>query len=526
MMKYGCGCREISQTPIEFKIEDHPQVHTNCGPILPSSNDCDLVRLQNKIICDFINIVKQLECGIQPDIEIILEEISLIFMNGCGYNVAKKMYSTDIEDDYFLRHNNFLSEFATQEEKNQVLLNLGIYEKIKDMITRDELTSGLDTKIGFVTPWQGKWYFGFATEEHYHQWLQTGDDNLIIGKWMAGDYVPVTHTIVFNNSEGDPVNDITVNDKFPFEFPTPTWNSDPTEHFAGWYINEEYTGDVYNAGSMMIAEKSMTFYAKWVKDPRIVTFYPNYGDNTPIVINCYQGDKIDLITINRQGYTFLSWNTESDGSGTVYHIGGNKLEVDNNIVLYAQWQINTYTVTFNFNYSGDPNIPSNQSRTVNYGTLINESFFPQSDYITNDGKIIRGWNVDPNGNGDNPTYIIQNITFYAQWEYGYKYKLTTSIPETEPDWSFSDGQQTILSQLEGWSEWKEQIYQYLIFPYDDSDDINHYFEHFDDYNSNLTDLYIKQDVNIPKIIVFRFDIIGMGGVWIGDSNQNNKVKIK
>jgi len=34
-------------------------------------------------------------------------------MNSCGYNVAKKMYATDLEEDYFLRHNNFLSEFET-----------------------------------------------------------------------------------------------------------------------------------------------------------------------------------------------------------------------------------------------------------------------------------------------------------------------------------------------------------------------------------------------------------------------------
>ena len=127
MMTFGCGCREISRTPIEFKIESCPQVHVNCGPLLPNTNDEDFDKLQNKIICDFKKVIKQLECGIQPDIEIILEEISLLFMNGCGYNVAKKMYSTDLEDDYFLRHDNFLSEFDTQEEKNQVLLNLLIY---------------------------------------------------------------------------------------------------------------------------------------------------------------------------------------------------------------------------------------------------------------------------------------------------------------------------------------------------------------------------------------------------------------
>lgn len=82
-MKFGCGCSQITYEPFEFKISDcKPQTCSNCK-LLPNTIDSNLNELKNKIICDFQNVVKQLECGIQPDIELILEEISLIYINNC-----------------------------------------------------------------------------------------------------------------------------------------------------------------------------------------------------------------------------------------------------------------------------------------------------------------------------------------------------------------------------------------------------------------------------------------------------------
>lgn len=209
-MLTNCGCREISHEPIEFKIDEcHPQVYASCGPLLPNSNEIDWCKLQSKVICGFEKVVKQLQCGIQPDIEIILEEISLIFMNTCGYNVAKKMYSTDIEEDYFLRHNHFLSEFETQEEKDQVLLNLGIYDKVNALLTRDDVQEMLDSEIdvinsdvndiknnmnnkfGFVwTDSNTNVCYAFSDVSSFERWysLEGRNENSarILGKWMLG----------------------------------------------------------------------------------------------------------------------------------------------------------------------------------------------------------------------------------------------------------------------------------------------------------------------------------------------------
>lgn len=222
-MMTRCGCREISRTPIEFEIQDCPQVHINCGPLLPNTNDNDWDNLQKKIICDFQKVVKQLECGIQPDIEIILEEISLIFMNSCGYNVAKKMYATDLEEDYFLRHNNFLSEFESQEEKDQVLINLGIYDKVNALVTREEVNDMINdeldpisdkvdvldiTKFGFVwTDPDKNVCYAFANYTSFERWYFRENRNesstLILGKWELGKT---------SSQDDEPINPPTSND--------------------------------------------------------------------------------------------------------------------------------------------------------------------------------------------------------------------------------------------------------------------------------------------------------------------------
>jgi hypothetical protein len=38
----------------------------------------NLQELKNKIICEFLGIIDNLECGIRPDLEFLLEEISLV----------------------------------------------------------------------------------------------------------------------------------------------------------------------------------------------------------------------------------------------------------------------------------------------------------------------------------------------------------------------------------------------------------------------------------------------------------------
>lgn len=72
----NCGCLQIDNTYKETEIA--PTIKTNIKLTIPNNHVGEIQELKDKVICEFFKIIKQLECGIQPDLEFLLEEISLI----------------------------------------------------------------------------------------------------------------------------------------------------------------------------------------------------------------------------------------------------------------------------------------------------------------------------------------------------------------------------------------------------------------------------------------------------------------
>lgn len=74
----GCGCENNSK-PDNIIIRDSPKINNKIydGIInLPYNNR--ICELKDKAICNYTDILSQLECGQLPDLEFLLEEISLI----------------------------------------------------------------------------------------------------------------------------------------------------------------------------------------------------------------------------------------------------------------------------------------------------------------------------------------------------------------------------------------------------------------------------------------------------------------
>ena len=72
-------------------------------------------------------------------------------------------------------------------------------------------------------------------------------------------------------------------------------------------------------------------------------------------------------TITRTGYTFAHWNTAANDSGTSYNPTETFSIGAANVILYAQWTINSYTVTYDANGrhgAADPNSPYTFGSTV------------------------------------------------------------------------------------------------------------------------------------------------------------------
>ena len=93
MWRLNCGCGQVPE-PIEFDIIGTPSVYTDINVVLPNKmdNTCCLIE---KIIQEYFDIINKLECGIQPDLENLLQEISLIEINNNrNFGVAKQIYNS------------------------------------------------------------------------------------------------------------------------------------------------------------------------------------------------------------------------------------------------------------------------------------------------------------------------------------------------------------------------------------------------------------------------------------------------
>ncbi|WP_297424177.1 InlB B-repeat-containing protein [Clostridium sp.] len=80
------------------------------------------------------------------------------------------------------------------------------------------------------------------------------------------------------------------------------------------------------------------------------------------------GRTIDLYEPTKDGYTFSSWNTKSDGSGTSYD-SGDSIKIKGDIILYAQWSKDTYVNGITI--TGNSSVAVNQ--TIQMTAIISPS---------------------------------------------------------------------------------------------------------------------------------------------------------
>ena len=189
--------------------------------------------------------------------------------------------------------------------------------------------------------------------------------------------------------------------------------------FAGWNTQADGEGTAYAAGaSVSNLTSSLTLYAQWTADTYVVSFDGNgstSGTTTSVSVTYDAGDV--FLTSNgftRTGYSFAGWNTQVDGEGTAYAAGASVSNLLSDLVLYAQWTINIYTLT----YDGDgADGGSTDAQTVEYGGTLTVS----PNGFTKTGYTFNGWNIQADGEGtsyaagDEIADIASDLTLYAIW---------------------------------------------------------------------------------------------------------------
>lgn len=111
--------------------------------------------------------------------------------------------------------------------------------------------------------------------------------------------------------------------------------------FVKWTTNPDGTGESYIPTNIINVESNIELYAQWKKICEIA-----YNSNTEDEVNGIPEKELKLendeytisnIVPTREGYKFIGWNTQEDGTGTKYGIG-QVITITEKMTLYAQWQ--------------------------------------------------------------------------------------------------------------------------------------------------------------------------------------------
>ena len=135
---------------------------------------------------------------------------------------------------------------------------------------------------------------------------------------------------------------------------------------------------------------------------------------------CGMSTTIPAVIPKRQGYTFIGWNMQPDGSGTSFSSGQALPEFKRDIALYAQWRtVKTLqrTISFTANSASKAAASVPPMITVQFGQ---RAVLPNAAPVLHGCRFI-GWNTKADGKGkmyipgQRMDMVTEDITLYAQW---------------------------------------------------------------------------------------------------------------
>ena len=231
------------------------------------------------------------------------------------------------------------------------------------------------------------------------------------GKTLHAQWNINEYTVDFDSHGGSSVASITQDFQSTVEVPaSPERIGYTFDHFN---TAIDGTGTSYDPGdTFAMPATDQTLHAQWTINPYTVSFDSRGGNNVDEITQDFDSSVTAPPNPGRTGYSFHEWNTEANGTGTGYDPGDTFAMPAGGKTLYARWNINSYTVTFDSQggsevdditqvYSNSIEIPAAPSQT---------------------GYAFVEWNtqIDGSGSGYAPgsTFWIpaSNQTLFAQWE--------------------------------------------------------------------------------------------------------------
>ena len=227
-------------------------------------------------------------------------------------------------------------------------------------------------------------------------------------------------TIIFHSNDG--TNKIETQDVQEYTS-TPLRLNDFTRtgyDFIGWAASPGGVVAYTDGANYMVADMDVNLYAVWApKVERTITFYSNDENNQTRIQTVWENTPTPLSAniFTRAGYTFNGWSTTPTGS-VVYGDGASYTIGTADVILYAVWSGNPYTITFNANGgSGGPSpvtaIYGNPMPVITPAPTHTNVDYDFAGYFdaTTGGTMYYTASLTSARNWDKTS----NTTLYAQW---------------------------------------------------------------------------------------------------------------
>ena len=274
-------------------------------------------------------------------------------------------------------------------------------------------------------------------------------DNSDVTLYAVWRYDPETYTIRYdaNGGTGAPASQTkTYGVPLTLSAVKPTragyeflgWSTDPMTMLTNYAPGERYTDEV-----------SITLYAVWRYVPKTytVSYDANGGGNTPASQTKTEDVTLTLTSTipTRYGYTFKGWATSSSATSADYQAGGS-YTANESVTLYAVWEINTYTVSFDAN--GGTNAPNPQKKTHGQNLILTVAIPTRANHV------FLGWATDSTsksvGYAPGATYTAEeDVTLYAVWQ-ERNYDFSVSDLTVTPDEIEQYGKVTVKFRVDNW----------------------------------------------------------------------------
>ena len=206
--------------------------------------------------------------------------------------------------------------------------------------------------------------------------------------------------------------------------------------FAGWYDNEDFTGDpitTIDFTNPSNIKSGWTVYAKWTYT---ITYEKNDG-STATTQTKLAGVALTAPTQpTKTGYSFAGWFTDSSLADAYEYTFGSA-PTTGNFTLYAKWTLDTYTITYHC-IGGNTNPTTYTIEDSAFSLDVPSGTDPENPALEAESYYFNGWYTNSAYTGTakttiDPATTHEDIDLYAAQSNNIHVSSSTSSPAGSAD---------------------------------------------------------------------------------------------